>query len=75
MVTNPRKESYKKLEVTTCAGLTWTRLEVACHLLRHAVVEPQFMKSGVPVIGIIKQMKMNYFPPTSHDRVLMDFLS
>ena len=40
--------------VSVSVSATWTALQVPSDLLRHPVVEPQFMKAGVPEIGIIK---------------------
>ena len=53
MVTKPRKKVIRMMK-DGGVGLTWTTLQVSSDLLRHAVVEPQFMKAGVPWIGIIK---------------------
>ena len=42
------------VSVSVSVSATWTALQVPSDLLRHPVVEPQFMKAGVPGIGIIK---------------------
>ena len=57
MVTKPRKRVIirrMKDGVSLTVSLTRTTLQVPGDLLRHAVVEPQFMKAGVPGIGMIK---------------------
>ena len=53
MVTKPRMRVIIR-RMKDGVSPTWTTLQVPGNLLRHAVVEPQFMKAGVPGIGMIK---------------------
>ena len=58
MVTKPRMRVIRRMKDgdagVDSVSVTWTTLQVPSHFLRHSVVEPQFMKAGVPGIGIIK---------------------